>query len=523
MEHEVRRMEGMGQLGLGFDFGRGRQEQLEVVVGEEDLFLDAEPRELFVGSQRLEVFLEANGLSWVVGIAGLLKELDYSALVRSYKRTGRRALHPRVMLGLIVYGIFNRQWSLRELEGLARRDVGAWWVCGGHQPDHSTIGKFIQLHAEVLTEEFFVGLVRRLVNKLRLAPGVVAADGTVIESAASHFRTLRAEAAAEAAAQAERSQVNAEQVEQARTVAALAQARSVDRRARGGDAEAPVVAPSDPDALIQPRKDGVVRPTYKPSIMVHESRLIVGQRLEPGSETAALAPMLNQHAAAFASEPARLLLDAGFSSIGLFSMLVARDIDVLCPAGRTNGDGEWHKQSRTGRFTKHHFRYDPHADRYHCPAGRELAFSASGVDRKRRKFRVYRSPACKDCVLRERCTTSAVGRSIKRFEGEELKEAMVEVLAQPRARRQFRRRGAIAEPPFAHLRERQGLRRFRRRGLPGVRAEFALHCIAYDLRMAIGQLDNRALILCLLLYTRVASGRWQLFAVLIITQHNRTV
>jgi hypothetical protein len=76
------------------------------------------------------------------------------------------ALHPQVMLGLVVYGIINRQWSLRGLEGLVRRDVGAWWVCGGHQPDHSTIGKFIQLHAETLAEEFFVELVRSLMNKL---------------------------------------------------------------------------------------------------------------------------------------------------------------------------------------------------------------------------------------------------------------------------------------------------------------------------------------------------------------------
>src|SRR5262249_38322305 len=74
------------------------------------------------------------------------------------------------------------------------------------------------------------------------------------------------------------------------------------------------------------------------------------------------------------------------------------------------------------------------------------------------------------------------GRTIQRYEGEELREAMVEVLAQPRARQKYRRRAVIAEPPFAELKHRQGLTRFHRRGLFGVRVEFALHCIAFNLK-----------------------------------------
>ena len=157
----------MGQLGFGFG-GGARSEKDVLRASEEELWLDADPHELFVGAQRLEVYLSESGLGWVLRLATLLKGLDYSAFVRSYQPIGRRALHPRIMLGLVVYGIINRQWSLRGLEGLARRDVGAWGVCGGHQPDHSTVGKFIQLHSEFLSEEFFVELVKSLTTKLRL-------------------------------------------------------------------------------------------------------------------------------------------------------------------------------------------------------------------------------------------------------------------------------------------------------------------------------------------------------------------
>jgi hypothetical protein len=67
-----------------------------------------------------------------------------------------------------------------------------------------------------------------------------------------------------------------------------------------------------------------------------------------------------------------------------------------------------------------------------------------------------------------------------RYQGEELKEAMAQVLSQPAARAKYQRRQAIVEPCFAELRERQGLKRFHRRGLAAVRVEFALHCIAFN-------------------------------------------
>jgi hypothetical protein len=50
--------------------------------------------------------------------------------------------------------------------------------------------------------------------------------------------------------------------------------------------------------------------------------------------------------------------------------------------------------------------------------------------------------------------------------GQELKEALRQVMAQPRARQVFAQRKAMVEPVFSMLRERQGLNRFRRRGRP---------------------------------------------------------
>jgi transposase len=198
----------------------------------------------------------------------VLAEIDLAALTCRYQASGRKAFHPRTLLGLIVYGILNRQWSLRELEGLARRDVGAWWLCGGHQPDHSTIGKFIVLHAEILTEQFFVDLVKHLVTRLKLGPTLTAGDSTLLDAAASRFRLLWSEAAEQAAQEAREIAAAAPDDAKLRRKAELANAavqlgaeRLARRRVHSGNAAEVKVSLIEPEAVHQRAKDKTRRPT----------------------------------------------------------------------------------------------------------------------------------------------------------------------------------------------------------------------------------------------------------------------
>jgi transposase len=50
---------------------------------------------------------------------------------------------PRLMMGLILYGVMQGVHSLRELERLAGLDLGCMWVTGGIAPDPANIGRFV--------------------------------------------------------------------------------------------------------------------------------------------------------------------------------------------------------------------------------------------------------------------------------------------------------------------------------------------------------------------------------------------
>lgn len=490
MKRQQKRLPNMGQSELGFDLGEAHR---PTSSGARAHFLEDSPEGLRVGSRPLDEYLKANGLSWVIDLRRELASLDYTALEVSYRGSGRRPFHPRTVLGLMVYAVLVRQWSLREIEQLTVRDVGAWWICGGHQPDHSTIGKFVQLHAEALSSDFFQALVRWVVARVKLRVGTASIDGTVIESAASHWQAIRAEAAQLAAAQAAEAarthpdeELLQDTADATARVAAVAAQRCAARKQVGKDSATVRVAPSDMEAVVQPRKDGAMRPAYKATSLMHESGVLLGQYVHPSSEPTAVLPLLRQHQAVLGAAPTALLMDAGFHSGPLLGVLVEHDVNVLCPSGRTLGEDDWEKKGVAGRFAKSQFCYEPSSDTYQCPTGEPLKRHGQGRDGAGRAYRVYRTPACASCTLRAQCTASRDGRSIKRYAGDEYKEAMAEVLRQPRARGLYRQRMRIAEPVHAHYRDRQALRRFRRRGLVNVRAEFALHGIAFNLKKVLG-------------------------------------
>jgi len=458
----------------------------------DDRFLDDDPYHIMIGDRRLDQLLVANDMRWVVELRQLMVSLDYSLLTATYSARGRCALHPRTVLGLIVYGLCLKQLSLRELEQLSVANIGAWWITGGRRIDHSTIGKFVQLHEEVLGAEFVTALTAWVVHRLRLRPGLSSIDGTVVESAASRWQLVQAEAAALAAAAARQAagtepshsalQRNAEAAEE---VARIGAQRCAKRTQQGKPTDTVVVASSDPDAVVQPRKDKVKRPAYKASTLMHEGGVIIGQHVDPSSETAAVDRLLEQHQEVFAQLPPTVLLDAAYHHGELLGDLAEQGIDVLCPSGKAMGDDDWEKRGVKGLFAKNQFRYDDQRDVYVCPANAVLNYADQGKDARGRRYRRYRTAACRSCELRSQCTRGQHGRSIKRYAGDEYKEAMAVVLRQPRAREVYRQRMRIAETVHAEFRERFGLRRFRRRGLAAVRAEFGLYCIAFNLKRAL--------------------------------------
>jgi len=457
------------------------------------VFTHPDPYGIFLGTTRLDHYLKGAGITKPFIIRDLLSSLDWSAFEERYGRGGRAAYAPQAMVGVILYGLTEGASSLRELERLARANLECMWVSGGIAPDHSVLGRFIYRHQEVLEGLFFESLTREVLKKTHSGTRHLAGDGTVVEAASSRYKLLTKEAAElEAERASQRAQSNPsdkglqEKAEQAKEVVETIQERQQKRKDKGKKTDYVKASAQEPEAMVQPLKNSKDRaPSYKPSVLANEKRVVVAFDVDPSNETKVIAGMLDRVEGLGLGAVKELLLDAGYCIKDILNESLGREISLLCPEGQSKGDGPWTKKVKA-YYPKSAFEYDEASDTYLCPGGQRLFPKGRwGGNAKNPAVVTYETDGCLACPHRGRCTRSETGRKVKRYEWDELKEAQREVMKHPKARARYRKRQAMVESVFSVLKRGQRLTRFRRRGLKRVKVEFALHVLAYNLSRAV--------------------------------------
>ena len=133
-------------------------------------------------------------------VVEVIEGLDVSAMVKAYRGSGSASYHPRVLLGLLVYGYATGVFSSRALERASYDSVAFRFIAANDHPDHDTIATFRRRFlAEI--EGLFVQvlLLAREAGLLKL--GTVALDGTKVQANASRHSALSYEYAGKLEAQ----------------------------------------------------------------------------------------------------------------------------------------------------------------------------------------------------------------------------------------------------------------------------------------------------------------------------------
>src|SRR5271156_1593648 len=126
--------------------------------------------------------------------------LDLRAMSGSYRGSGSASYHPRMLLGLLVYGYATGVFSSRKLERATYDSVAFRFIAANDHPDHDTIATFRRRFlAEIEALFVRVLLLAREMGVLKM--GTVALDGTKIHANASRHSALSYEHAGKIEAQ----------------------------------------------------------------------------------------------------------------------------------------------------------------------------------------------------------------------------------------------------------------------------------------------------------------------------------
>src|ERR1700704_6238144 len=133
-------------------------------------------------------------------IVEVIDGLDLRAMSGSYRGSGSASYHPRMLLGILVYGYATGVFSSRKLERATYDSVAFRFIAANDHPDHDTIAAFRRRFLKEIEALFVqVLLLAREMGVLKM--GTVALDGTKIHVNASRHSALSYEHAGKIEAQ----------------------------------------------------------------------------------------------------------------------------------------------------------------------------------------------------------------------------------------------------------------------------------------------------------------------------------
>jgi transposase len=405
--------------------------------------------------------------------------------------TGRPPYDPRDLLKLYVYGYLNEVRSSRRLERECSRNVEVMWLLRRLAPDFKTIADFRRDNGTSI-----VGTCRAFVLFCRdqglFTARLVALDGSKFRAAASTKRVMGRREIAEEAARLDRritdylaglDESDAHEPEEVpnATAAALQVLKSrraeLDRLVAKLDAEGRnTLVEGELDARPMGIGKGPKPPSYNVQTAVDaDTSLIVHHEVtsEP-NDTRQLYPMAKATKDTLGVSNLTVVADAGYSSGTTAAACEADGITACVPTNRSI-----HSQGDDTMFGRSAFVYQPEADTYTCPAGRQLARKQV---MHRDRLIVYAARDCAGCSLKPRCTT-ADRRFVSRHLHEDALERMnARFQADPNL---IRQRRCVSEHPFGTIKRMTVGGRFLTRGLQKVSSEAALSVLAYNIIRAI--------------------------------------
>jgi hypothetical protein len=235
---------------------------------------------------------------------------------------------------------------------------------------------------------------------------------------------------------------------------------------------------TDPEARIMKQPDGGFAPSYNVQISADaDNGVIVGMDVTQAvNDCDQLAPAMEEIKRNTGSLHDQVVADGGFTNRQSILDMDEKGIDFIGSATDTSSQSKARLKSRgiDPEFYPEKFKHDSASNAYTCPAGKVLKYMGkvpmAGVTEHRY---AARADDCANCPNKPKCCpkSPSKGRGIVRRENTPEVKAFLSKMQTPEAKEAYRKRGPIAEFPYAWIKEKIHLRQFRLQGLIKVKME----------------------------------------------------
>jgi transposase len=428
-----------------------------------------------------------------------------------YGKKGHESEDPIVIMKLMLLLFLDDHPSERELMRVVEERLDYLWFLGldleDEVPDHSVLSKARRRWGREIFEKLFIQIARLCVESGLVDGKKIYMDGTLINGNAAKDAVTRGpvvliEQLREVYEKQEKKLNDVTDTQRARTEAQAVDPESPEDAGstlslvsrtdlcgrHPGVSEECMLSKTDPDTAVvrKGRGDGA-RPRYKNHRVV-DDRFGVITALETTAgdiaENTKLIALVQQHETNTGLGVDTVVADNQYGTNDNFAECQKRGIrSHMGDLKKT-----YKNDPSKAVFSEETFQYDAAQDVYNCPAGQTLQHQ-----REDRGFHVYgiSGKICRNCYLRDQCTRSKTGRTIKRHPDHEQIQRARQQSHSRMARQDRRRRRYLMEGSFADASNNHGLKRARWRGLQNQQTQDYLIATCQNIRklLRLGQIN----------------------------------
>jgi len=406
------------------------------------------------------------------------EQIDFNFIYKEVKHTygvkGNVSIPPPVILKLMLLLILYNVRSERELMSTIPERLDWLWFLGydleDEIPNHSVLSKARARWGVKAFKRFFERILWQCVEAGLVDGSKLFIDASLIDADASNNSVINTQSLKKYLKKGYRR---------------LEERLDDIRDQKTTPANEKHISTTDPDASVVRQGKGRSKLRYKTHRTVDEKHeIITATKVTAGSvdDGKVLDEMIDLHEQNTRKTINTVVADTKYGTVDNYLHCHDKGINTHIPSIEESHRGSGR---RKGIFSKEEFIYNPDTDTFICPAGKVLTKQKFKKKRKHYEYKAS-SKACMKCHLRDKCTRSKSGRTLKRHARQDELDEIIKKTKSRESKKDLKTRQHLCERSFAQSTQ-YGFKRARWRTLWRMEIQDFLIAAIQNIKVLINQ------------------------------------